>query len=339
MKRRQLILSAIPMAALLLGIGNLGIGNLGIENLGIGSATAQTTWPSQPLRIIVPFAPGGSSDFIARLITNPLSTELGVPVIVENKPGGAGNLGTGLVALGGDPHMILLSDVGSIAIGPLVTADLPFKLSDIKGVTMLGFSPHLLVVYPGVAANSIKELAALSKTKRVNVASSGSGSPNHLGVVEIAGATGMQWQHIPYKGGAQALTDTMGGTTDAVLNGALATLPHVKSGKLKAIGVSSAKRMPGLDVPTIAEQGVPGYESGTYQGVTVAATMPAANVAKLNAALLKIMAMPEITKRMNDAGADVTTSTPEEISNFLIKESARWAGVIKKAGPELEGTK
>jgi tripartite-type tricarboxylate transporter receptor subunit TctC len=304
------------------------------------TARAQTpAWPTQPLRIIVPFAPGGSSDFIARLITNPLSEALGVSVIVENKPGGAGNLGAGLVALGNDPHMIMLSDVGSLAIGPLVTKDLPFKLTDLRGVAMLGFSPHLLAVHPAVPANTIAELAALSKTRRINVASSGSGSPNHLGVVEIALATGMQWQHIPYKGGAQALTDTMGGTTDVVLNGALATLPHVKAGRLKAIGVSSAKRMPGLDVPTIADQGVPGYESGTYQGVTVAATMPAANIAKLNAALLKIMAMPEITKRMNEAGADVTTSTSEEISNFLIKESARWEGVIKKAGAELEGTK
>jgi tripartite-type tricarboxylate transporter receptor subunit TctC len=304
------------------------------------TAAQAPVWPSQTLRIIVPFAPGGSSDFIARLITNPLSLELGVPVIVENKPGGAGNLGVGIVATSNDPHMILLSDVGSIAIGPLVTNDLPFKLTDIKGVAMLGFSPHLLVVHPGVAANSIKELAAASKTKRVNVASSGSGSPNHLGVVEIATATGMQWQHIPYKGGAQALTDTIGGTTDAVLNGALATLPHVKSGKLKAIGVSSKTRLPGLEqVPTIAEQGVPGYESGTYQGVTVAATMPAANIAKLNAALLKVMKTPEIIKRMNEAGADVTTSTPEEITGFLGKESARWQGVITKAGPELEGSK
>jgi tripartite-type tricarboxylate transporter receptor subunit TctC len=330
MKRRQFVLSTVLAAVSAIGAVSLA-----------GSAQAQTpAWPSQPLRIIVPFAPGGSSDFIARLITNPLSTELGVSVIVENKPGAAGNLGVGLVALGGDPHMVLLSDVGSIAIGPLVTPDLPFKLTDIKGVAMLGFSPHLLTVHPDVKASSIKELAALSQTKRINVASSGSGSPNHLGVVEIAGATGMKWQHIPYKGGAQALTDTIGGTTDLVLNGALATLPHVKSGKLKAIGVSSRTRVKGLeDVPTIAEQGVTGYESGTYQGVTVAATMPAANVAKLNAALLKIMAMPDITKRMNEAGADVTTSTPEEISSFLVKESARWDGVIKKAGAELEGTK
>jgi tripartite-type tricarboxylate transporter receptor subunit TctC len=330
MKRRHVISGALPS---LLAVGALLLG-------AVTAAAQSPVWPSQPLRIIVPFAPGGSSDFIARLITNPLAEALGVSVIVENKPGGAGNLGAGLVALGNDPHMVMLSDVGSLAIGPLVTKDLPFKLTDLKGVAMLGFSPHLLAIHPGVPANTIPELAALSKTRRINVASSGSGSPNHLGVVEIALATGMQWQHIPYKGGAQALTDTMGGTTDVVLNGALATLPHVKAGRLKAIGVSSRARIAGLEqVPTIAEQGVTGYESGTYQGVTVAATMPAANIAKLNAALLKIMAMPDITKRMNDAGADVTTSTPEEISSFIVKESARWEGVIQKAGAELEGTK
>jgi tripartite-type tricarboxylate transporter receptor subunit TctC len=303
-------------------------------------AASAETWPSKPVRIIVPFAPGGTSDFIARLITNPLSEALGQPVIVENKPGGAGNLGAGLVAQATDNHTVLLSDVGSLAIGPLVTPDLPFKLADLKGVAMLGYSPHLLAVHPSVAANSIKELVALSKTKRVNAASSGSGSPNHLGVVEIAVATGMQWQHIPYKGGGQALLDTISGTTDVLLNGMLATLPHVQSGKLKAIAISSKARHPSLpQLATIGEQGVAGFESGTYQGITVAASMPAEHVAKLNAALLKVMALPDVTKRMNEGGADVTTSTPAEISSFLAKEAARWEGVIKKAGAGLEGTK
>jgi tripartite-type tricarboxylate transporter receptor subunit TctC len=304
-----------------------------------GLVNAQA-WPSQALKIIVPFAPGGSSDFIARLISKPLGDALGVSVLVENRAGNAGNLGAGLVAQATDGHTVLLSDVGSLAIGPLITKDLPFKLTDLKGVAMLGYSPHLLAIYPGVAANNLKELVAASKLKRVNVASAGSGSPNHLGMVEIALATGLQWQHVPYKGGAQAMTDTMGGTTEVVLNGMLATMPHIQSGKLKVIAVSKRTRVPALaNTPTVAEQGVTDFESGTYQGVTVSANMPAANVAKLNAALIKVMQTPEIRTRMQDAGAEVTTSTPEEISTFLVKEKNRWESVIKRAGSDIEGTK
>ncbi len=302
-------------------------------------AFAQTPWPSQPLKIIVPFAPGGSSDFIARLIAKPLSDALKVSVIVENKAGNAGNVGAAFVAQATDQHTVMLSDVGSIAISALVVKDLAYKLSDLKGVAMLGYSPHLLAVHPSVSANSIKELVEMSKKKRINVASAGSGSPNHLGVVEIALATGMQWQHVPYKGGAQALADTIGGNTDILLNGMLATMPHVQGGKLKAIAVSKKTRVSGLpNVPTVAEQGVAGFESGTYQGITVAAGFPKEHVAKLNAELLRIMNSPDIKKRMEDAGAEVLTSTPEEISEFLGKEKTRWETVIQRAGANIEGT-
>lgn len=305
-----------------------------------GPAVAQQAWPNRPLKIIVPFAPGGTSDFIARLITNPLSDALGQPVIVENKPGNAGNLGAGLMAQSTDNHTVMLSDIGSLAIAPLITNDLPFKLSDIKGVTLLGYSPHMLAVHPNVAAKTMAELVALSKTKPLNVASAGSGSPNHLGVVEIAQVTGLRWQHVPYKGGAQALTDTISGTTDLILNGMVATNPHVQSGKLKLIGMSSAKRISLMpNAPTIAEQGVTGFESGTYQGITSPAGFPKEAATKLGDALKKVMAMPDIVKRMNEAGAEVVTNTPDELTAFLGKEAARWDSVIKKAGANIEGTK
>lgn len=304
------------------------------------AASAQQAWPNRPLKIIVPFAPGGTSDFIARLITNPLGEALGQPVIVENKPGNAGNLGAGLMAVSTDNHTVMLSDIGSLAISPLITNDLPFKLADIKGVTMLGYSPHMLAVHPAVKANTVKELVELSKTRPINVASAGSGSPNHLGVVEIALNTGMRWQHVPYKGGAQALTDTISGTTDLILNGMVATNPHVQSGKLKLIGMSSGKRMSLLpNAPTIAEQGVTGFESGTYQGITSPASFPPDAAVKLGDALKKVMAMPDIAKRMNEAGAEVVTNSPAELTAFIGKEAARWDGVIKKAGANIEGTK
>ena len=304
------------------------------------AASAQQAWPNRPLKIIVPFAPGGTSDFIARLITNPLGEALNQPVIVENKPGNAGNLGAGLMAVSTDNHTVMLSDIGSLAISPLITNDLPFKLADIKGVTMLGYSPHMLAVHPAVKANTVKELVELSKTRPINVASAGSGSPNHLGVVEIALNTGMRWQHVPYKGGAQALTDTISGTTDLILNGMVATNPHVQSGKLKLIGMSSGKRMSLLpNAPTIAEQGVTGFESGTYQGITSPASFPPDAAVKLGDALKKVMAMPDIAKRMNEAGAEVVTNSPAELTAFIGKEAARWDGVIKKAGANIEGTK
>jgi tripartite-type tricarboxylate transporter receptor subunit TctC len=302
------------------------------------AAHAQT-WPTQPLKIIVPFAPGGSSDFIARLISKPLSDAMGVSVIVENKAGNAGNLGAAFTAQSTDGHTMMLSDVGSLAISPLVTKDLPYKLADLQGVAMLGYSPHVLAINPKLEVQSLKELAALSQKKRINVASAGSGSPNHLGMVEIALATGMKWQHIPYKGGAQAMADVMAGNADVFLNGMLATMPQVKGEKLRAIGVSHKVRVPSIaNVATIAEQGVTNYESGTYQGITVPATMPKANVARLNAELQKVMNMPDIKQRMSDAGAESQASSPEDVTRFLNAERTRWEGVIQRAGATLEGT-
>ena len=303
------------------------------------SAQAQAAWPSQQLRIIIPFAPGGTSDFIARLIAPALGQALGVQAVVENRTGANGNVGAAAVAQATDGHTVLLSDLGSIAIAHLVAQDLTWQPKDLKGVTMLAYSPHLLAVHPSVPASNMKELVEYSKTKRINVASAGNGTVNHLGVVEIALATGLKWQHVPYRGGAQALNDTVAGTTQLVLNGMVATQPHVASGRLKTIGVSKRTRMALIgNVPTLAEQGVKDFESGTYQGVAVSASMPAANVAKLATALIGVIRSPDIRARMVAAGAEVMTSTPTELEAFIASERKRWASVIQRAGKELEGT-
>ncbi len=300
---------------------------------------AQSAWPSQQLRIVIPFAPGGTSDFIARLIAQPLGQALGVQAVVENRTGANGNVGAAAVAQATDGHTMLLSDLGSIAIAHLVAKDLTWQPKDLKGVTMLAYSPHLLAAHPSVPANSVKELVEYSKTKRINVASAGNGTVNHLGVVEIALATGLKWQHVPYRGGAQALNDTVAGTTQLVLNGMVATQPHVASGRLKTIGVSKRTRMALIgNVPTLAEQGVKDFESGTYQGVAVSSAMAPANVAKLAAALISVIRSPDIRARMVAAGAEVMTSTPAELEVFIASERKRWAGVIERAGKELEGT-
>ena len=297
------------------------------------------TWPSQPLKIVIPFPAGGTSDVIARLISKPLSDALGVPVIVENKTGAAGNVGAGAVANATDGHTMLLSDLGAMAISPLISKDLPYKPEQLLGVTMLAYSPHLLAVHPSVQANNVKELVALSQKNKINAASSGSGTPNHLGIVDIALTTGMKWQHVPYRGGAQAINDTMAGTTQMLLNGMVATYPLVQAGKLKLIGVSKRTRMAVIgNVPTLAEQGVTGFESGTYQGVMVASSMPKDAIARLSAALISVIRTPEMRARLIELGAEVMTSNAAETTQWVATDRKRWASVIQRAGKDIEGT-
>ena len=233
------------------------------------SAGAALVWPTKAVHIIVPYPPGGSSDIIARAISKPLSEALKQPVIVENKPGANGNTGTDFVAKSApDGHTLVLCDVGALAITASVYSKMPFDPSkDLRGVTMLAYSPHLLVVHPSVAANNLAELVALSHKQPLNFAVTAIGSAPHLAGIAVEKATGAKWQYIPYKGGSQAIGDTVAGQTQVLMNGMLATLPFVQSGKLRVIGVSKAKRVPLLaNVPTIAEQGVKGFESGTWQG-------------------------------------------------------------------------
>lgn len=306
-------------------------------------AIAQTksalAWPTQPLKIVVPFPPGGSSDAIARIIANSLGEKLKATVIVENRTGANGSVGAGVVAASTDAHTMLLSDMGAVALAHVITPDLPYKATDLQGVTLLAYSPHMLVATPSLPANTLQELVALSKKTKINVASSGTGSPNHLGMVEIAQATGMQWQHVPYRGGAQSVADTAAGVTHVVLNGMLATLPLVSAGRLKVIGISKRTRMALVSqMPTIAEQGLSTFESGTYQGIAVASSMPKAAVAKVSAALIAVIRSPDIRARLVQAGAEVMTSTPAELSAFIVAERKRWSGVIERAGKQLEGT-
>jgi tripartite-type tricarboxylate transporter receptor subunit TctC len=303
-----------------------------------GAPAFAAPWPSKPLRIIVPFAPGGSSDFIARLISKPLGDALGTTVIVENKTGANGVIGAAATAQADDGHTMLLSDMSSIAISPLVTKEMPYRPEQLKGATMLAYSPHLLVAHPSVPASNMAELVAYSKKKSLNVSSAGSGSANHLGVVDIALRSGLQWQHVPFRGGAAALADTAAGNTQLCLNGMLATMPLVTAGRLKLIGVSKATRMALIgDVPTIAEQGVKGFESGTYQGIAIPASLPKATAEKLAAALIAVIRSPDIRARLVGAGAEVMTTSPKETTDFLANEAKRWASVIQNAGKQLEG--
>ncbi len=301
-------------------------------------AVAQT-WPGKTIRIVVPYTPGGSSDIIARSIATPLGEALKQTVIVENRPGANGNTGTDAVAKSpADGYTLLLCDVGALAITPSVYSKLPFDpKKDLRGVTMLAYSPHLLVVHPSVPANNLKELVALSQTTKLDFAVTAIGSAPHLAGVAVEKATKAKWQYIPYKGGSQAIGDTVAGQTQVLMNGMLATLPFVQSGKLKVLGVSKATRVPLLpDVPTIAEQGVTGFESGTWQGLLVPAGTPNDVVARLSAELTRIIRSPEVRQRLTAQGAEVYTMSPTEFATFFDREQKRWAAVVASGGVKIE---
>ena len=287
----------------------------------------------------MPYTPGGSSDIIARAISQPLSEALKTSVVVENKPGANDNAGTDLVAKStADGYTLLLCDVGALAITSSVYTKLPFDPSkDLRGGGMLAYSPHLLVVHPSVPANTLKELVALSKTSKLNFAVTAMGSAPHMAGVAVERASGAKWEYIPYKGGSQAIQDTIGGQTQVLMNGMLATLPFVQLGKLKVLGMSHAARVPLLpNVPTIAEQGVKGFESGTWQGVLAPAGTPPAVVARLATELTRIIRSPDVRSRLTAQGAEVYTMSPPEFTQFFEKERSMWAAVVKQSGVKLD---
>ncbi|MCX2860877.1 tripartite tricarboxylate transporter substrate binding protein [Paucibacter sp. PLA-PC-4] len=311
----------------------------GLCAAGLAQAQDQAKdWPSRTVRIIVPYTPGGTSDIIARAISQPLGEALKQTVIVENRAGASGNLGADAVAKSNDGHTLLLCDVTALAISPSVYTKLSFDPSkDLKGAAMLAYSPHMLVVHPSVPANNLKELVALSKTSKMDFAVTAVGSAPHVAGMAVAEITGAKWEYIPYKGGSQAIGDTIAGQTQVLMNGMLATLPSVQAGKLKVLGVSKATRVPLLpNVPTLAEQGATGFESGTWQGILVPAGMPPAALAKLSAELIRIIRSPDLRARLAAQGAEVHTMSPTEFTGFFARERKSWATVVAKSGLKLD---
>lgn len=296
-------------------------------------------WPTRPVRIIVPYPPGGSSDIIARLLAPRLSEALSQTVVVENKPGANGNLGAGLVVqAAGEGHTVLLCDVGALAISPSVYTKLSFDPSkDLRAVGMLAYSPHVLAVHPDVPARTVPELVALSRKQRLNFAVTAIGSAPHLAAVAVQQATGAQWEYVPYKGGSQAVTDTIGGQTQIIMNGLLATLPHIRAGKLRPIAISKRERMQLVpDLPTISEQGVAGFESGTWQGVMAPATFTDPVAERLSTLMAQIVNQPEVKAQLNEQGAEIVTRNPAELAQFFAGERARWATVVKSTDIRLD---
>ena len=300
---------------------------------------AADNWPSKPIRLVVPYPPGGSSDIIARSIGQLISQELKQTVVIENKPGANGNLGAEFVARAQpDGYTWLLCDLGALAISPAVYTKLSFDPSrDLRAVGMLAYSPHVLAVHPDVPARTVPELVALSKKQRLNFAVTAIGSAPHLAAVAVQQATGAQWEYVPYKGGSQAVTDTIGGQTQVIMNGLLATLPHIKGGKLRAIAISKKERMQLVaDIPTISEQGVAGFESGTWQGVMAPVTTTDKTASLLATLMGQIVNQPDVKSQLNEQGAEIVVRDPAQLTQFFNSERARWAKVVQSADIRLD---
>jgi tripartite-type tricarboxylate transporter receptor subunit TctC len=305
------------------------------------SASQAQTYPAKPVRFIVPYAAGGTSDILARQLGPKLSDAWGQPVIVENKPGANGNVGADFVAKSApDGYTLLLTDLGGLVISPSVYPQLPFNpAKDFTAVIMVSYSPHVLAVHPSVPAKDVKELVALAKSQpgKLNFGISGIGGAPHLAGIEFAQRTGVQWTYIPYKGGSDAVAAVAAGQADVLFNGMLATWPTVQGGRLRALAISSAQRVPSApDTPTVAEQGLPGFETGSFQGVVGPAGMPRDTVTKLNTELARVLALSEMKERFAKQGTEVRTGTPEALGKWLREEQARWARVVKESGAKFE---
>ena len=307
----------------------------------VGEGLHARDYPSKPIRLIVPYTPGGSSDILARAIGQKLSEAWGNPVIVENRAGANGNVGADLVAKSApDGHVLLLTDIGALCISPSVFPGLRFDpAKDFAPVIMVSYSPHVLAVHPSIPANTLKELVDLAKTRpgKLNFATPGVGSAPHLAGIELALRTGVQWTYVPYKGGSHALLDVVAGHSDVLFNGMLPTYPHVSSGRLKAIAVSAAKRVAAApNLPTVAESGVPGFETGSWQGVLAAAGTPREIVDKLNAEMRRILGTPELQQQLAAQGTEVRAGTPDALAAFIRSEIVRWAKVVQRSGARFE---
>ena len=305
-----------------------------------GTGASAQTWPAKPIRVIVPFPAGGTSDVLARALGQKLNQAWGQPVIVENRAGANGNIGAALVARSApDGYTLLLMDVGALCISPSVYHDLAFDPArDFAPVTMISYSPHVFAVHPRIAAKTLQELIALAKASpgKLNFATAGAGSAQHLAGIDFALRSGIQWTYIHYKGGGPAITDSIAGHSDVLVNGMLPVYPHVKGGRLRALAVSSARRTPAApDIPTVAET-LHGFETGSWQGVLAPAGTPADIVNKLNAELRRILALPAIKAQLAAQGTEVRAGTPEAMNSFIRTEIARWSKVVKESGVKVE---
>lgn len=314
---------------------------LAMAALATGHAFAEQPYPNKPIKLVVPYPPGGTADVIARLVGAKMGDALGQPVVVENKSGAGGNIGTDAVAKApADGYTALLGTNANLAINPALYRKIPFDVQkDFVPVLALGSSPNVLVVNPSVQASTVKELVALAKSRSTPLlfASGGNGSTGHLAMEMFQDAAGIKVRHVPYRGGPAAVTDLIGGQVEAIFFPAAALLQHVRSGRLKAISVASPVRssvMP--EVPTIAESGVPGVDASGWYGLFVPAGTSPTVIAKLHAAAAKGLSADDVRRQFAAQGIEPMTEAGDAFANLVKADLVRWAAVVKQSGATID---
>ncbi|MDO9023719.1 tripartite tricarboxylate transporter substrate binding protein [Zwartia sp.] len=313
---------------------------LGTASVNVAFAQGSVSF-TKPIKLVVPFAPGGTSDILARMIAPKLSATLKQTVVVENRPGAAGNLGASIVAKSDpDGHTLLLMDLSSLAVAPHLYTTLTYNpVKDLAPVSMISFSPYLLAVNPKLGVKTVAELLAFGKKNpdKLVFAHAGVGSGNQIVGLELAKHWGIQWVTVPYKGGSAAINAVLAGEANVIVNGSTATLPYVKNGQLVALAVSGEKRFESLpDVPTYRELKLPAADSGSWQGVLVASGTPAPVVAKLNAEINTILRDPEVVARIASQGATPVPMTPQALAKWMQESSVNFGKVIRENNLKIE---
>jgi tripartite-type tricarboxylate transporter receptor subunit TctC len=298
-------------------------------------------FPSRPVRFVVPFAPGGSTDTLARSMGGQLSELLGQQVVVDNRPGANGDIGMLIVAKApSDGYTVVLGYIANLGIGPSLYAKMPYDpVKDFAPITQVAGASNILVTHPSVPAKSFKELLVHVKAnpKKLSFASAGVGSIGHLTGEYLNNLAGIDMVHVPYKGSGQAISDLVGGHVKVMISGMASTLPHVKSGKLNGLVTTGLKRTPATpDIPTIAESGFPGFEASSWFGVLAPAGTPKPVIARLNADVRKALTDPGVVKRLEGVGFEIITSTPEQFGAYIRSEIRKWEKVVKASGAKPE---
>ena len=306
-----------------------------------GASVFAQAYPTKPVTIVVPFAAGGTTDILARIIGQALTAELGQSVIVDNRAGAGGNIGGQAAAKATpDGYTLFMGTVGTHAINASLYKKMPFDpIKDFAPLSRVANVPNLLVANPNQPFKSVKDLIAYAKANpgKVNFGSSGNGSSIHLSGELFKSLAKVDMVHVPYKGSAPAVTDLLGNQIAIMFDNLPSVIPHVRSGKLRAIAITTAKRSPELpDVPTIAEAGVPGYEAMSWFGLLAPAATPAPVLAKLSGALAKVLANPEVKKKIVDQGGEPVNETPAQFAAFIQSESVKWGKVVKSSGASLD---
>jgi tripartite-type tricarboxylate transporter receptor subunit TctC len=300
-------------------------------------AAAQPAWPAKPVRLIVPLAPGGNQDLIARNVMQRVAGEIGQTVIVENRPGVGGVVGSEVVARGPADGYTWLSISNTFVTVPSVLPNVPYDpVKDFVTASVIANIPQVLVVSPAMPVKTVQDLVKLARARpgQVNVAMSGSGSTGHIASVGFTRTAGIEVTYVPYKGNALALIDVMGGHVSVLFDQVSTSIPLIRSGKVRALGVTSTRRSVLLpDVPTIAESGLPGYEAATFNAVLAPAAVPAAIVSRMHGAIVAAVKQPELRGRMAELGIELmANASPEEATAFVRSEVARMARLVKEAG-------